>query len=248
MVKRYNCFEIDSAQAYGPTSVPGATLLLMGASIMCPPTNAQHNSTSKPVRLPAPRTVSNTSVEEALLSRRSVREFSDEPLTISEISQLLWAAQGITDPEGLRAAPSAGALYPLETHLVANNVSDLAAGVYRYTAKKHELVAVSLGDEGQALGRAAGSQDCVFNGMAVMVFSAVFERTTRKYGRRGVPYVYMEVGHAVENVCLQAVALDLGTVVVGAFDDAAVRKIVQTPGDQQPLALMPIGKTSGDNR
>jgi SagB-type dehydrogenase family enzyme len=171
-----------------------------------------------------------------------VRGFSGEPLTIGEISQLLWAAQGITDPEGLRAAPSAGALYPLEIHVVANNVSDLAPGVYKYTVKKHELLKVTVGDERHALGRAAAKQDCVLNGEAVIVFSAVFDRTTQKYGRRGVPYVYMEVGHAVENVCLQAVALDLGTVVVGSFDDAAVRKIVQTPGDQQPLALMPIGR------
>lgn len=215
---------------------------------MCPPASAQSNSARESIRLPAPRTISNTSVEEALLGRRSVREFSGEPLTLGEISQLLWAAQGITDREGLRTAPSAGALYPLETHVVAGNVSDLAAGVYKYTAKKHELLKVSVGDERRALGRAAAKQDCVSNSEAVIVFSAVFDRTTQKYGRRGVPYVHMEVGHAVENVCLQAVALDLGTVVVGSFDDDAVRRIVQTPGDQQPLALMPVGRTSGGNR
>lgn len=194
------------------------------------------------IRLPEPRRQSNVSVESALQNRRSVREYRDEPLTLAEVSQLLWAAQGITGPEDKRTAPSAGALYPLEVYLVAGRVNDLASGIYHYRPQQHELVRVVEGDKRIKLASAALDQDCVRNGAVTVVLTAVYERTMKKYGQRGVMYVQMEAGHAAENVYLQAVALNLGTVAVGAFEDEPVKKLLNLPAEQQPLYLLPVGR------
>ena len=194
------------------------------------------------IRLPEPRRQSNVSVESALQSRRSVREYRDEPLTLSDVSQLLWAAQGFTGPEGARAAPSAGALYPLEVYLVAGRVNDLASGIYRYRPQHHELVRVAEGDKRASLASAALDQDCVRNAAVTIVVAAVYERVTKKYGQRGVMYVHMEAGHAAQNVHLQAVALNLGTVAVGAFEDEPVKKLLTLPTEEQPLYLLPVGR------
>jgi len=194
--------------------------------------------------LPQPRFNSETSVEQALLRRRSIRSYKDEPLTLAEVSQLLWAAQGITEPaKGFRTAPSAGALYPLELYLVVGDVKGVAKGVYKYNPEKHSLLRVVGGDLREELSKAALGQPWVRRGAVVLVFSAVYERTTRRYGDRGARYVHMEVGHAAQNVYLQAVSLGLGTVVVGAFDDEQVRKILGMPRDEQPLYIMPVGRT-----
>lgn len=194
------------------------------------------------IKLPEPKYDSNTSVEQALLKRRSVREYKDTPLTLTEISQLLWAAQGITDPRGFRTAPSAGALYPLELYVVAGNVNDLPNGIYKYRPHEHELAMVVEGDERTELCNAALGQPSVKDAAAVIVFSAVYERTTVKYGEKGIRYVHIEVGHASQNIYLQAVSLNLGTVVIGAFDDEEVKKIINTGDEEQPLYLMPVGK------
>jgi SagB-type dehydrogenase family enzyme len=161
---------------------------------------------------------------------------------LAEVSQLLWAAQGTTDPEGRRTAPSAGALYPLEVFLVSGKQGGLAAGVYRYRPREHDLVCVAEGDWRAKLATAALEQDRLANAPVTIVITAVYERTARKYKQRAERYVHMEVGHAVENVHLQAVALDLGTVVVGAFDDAEVKRVLSLPANEQPLCLMPVRK------
>jgi len=192
------------------------------------------------VKLPEPRYDSNTSIEEALLRRRSIREYSSEPLSLAEVSQLLWAAQGITSKWGGRTSPSAGATYPLELYVVVGEVKDLEKGVYKYDPKKHELRKVLDKDVREELGEAAFGQQWVKNAAIVIVFSAVYERTTKIYGERGIRYVHMEVGHAAQNVYLQAVSLELGTVVVGAFDDEKVKEILKIKED--PLYLMPVGK------
>lgn len=195
------------------------------------------------IELPAPKYDSNTSVEQALLIRRSVREYKDEPLTLAEVSQLLWAAQGITEPRrGLRTAPSAGATYPLEVYVVVGNVNNLSQGVYKYKPHEHELVKVVEGDKRAELYDAAFRQRWVKEGAIVIVFSAVYERTTGRYGDRGIRYVHMEVGHAGQNVYLQAVSLNLGTVVVGAFRDDAVKRILNMPEEESPLYIMPVGR------
>ncbi len=192
--------------------------------------------------LPEPRNSGGISVEEALLERRSIRNYKNEALTLAEISQLLWAAQGITHPGGYRTAPSAGALYPLEVYVVAGNVDGLQAGIYKYRPQGHELKKVAEGDVRAELCAAALDQECIEDGAAVLVFAAVYERTTRKYGERGVRYVHMEVGHAAQNVYLQAVSQGLGTVVVGAFDDGRVEKLLQMQDDERALCIMPVGR------
>lgn len=182
------------------------------------------------------------SVEQALLERRSVREYAAEPLTLAEVSQLLWSAQGITHPSGLRTAPSAGALYPLEIYLLAGEVTDLKDGVYRYRPEGHQLLSVLEGDLRRDLSRAALNQPSLQDAPAVIVIAGVYERTTIKYGERGIRYVHIEVGSASENVHLQAVSLGLGTVFIGAFHDDGVREVLQLGTDEQPLGLMPVGR------
>jgi SagB-type dehydrogenase family enzyme len=199
------------------------------------------NEAGDTIVLPEPRDSGEISVEEALLERRSIRNYKDEALTLAEVSQLLWAAQGITHPGGYRTAPSAGALYPLEFYVVAGNVDGLRPGIYKYRPQGHELEKVAEGDVRAELCAAALDQECVEDGAAVLVFAAVYERTTRKYSERGVRYVHMEVGHAAQNVYLQTVSLGLGTVVVGAFDDDEVERLLQMEDDEQALCIMPVG-------
>lgn len=194
------------------------------------------------IKLPKPRQKGKISVEEALLSRRSVREYSSKPLTVSDLSQLLWAAQGITRAGGYRTAPSAGATYPLEVYLVTGNVEELPSGIYKYDPRAHDLTLIAAGDKRSDLSRAALGQECIERAPASLVFSAVYERTTGRYGERGRRYVHMEVGHAAQNVYLQAAALNLGTVVIGAFHDDRVRKLIQMPSKEEPLYIMPVGR------
>ncbi|MEN3183389.1 MAG: SagB/ThcOx family dehydrogenase [Atribacterota bacterium] len=201
------------------------------------------------IPLPPPRLESEVSVEEALLQRRSHRSFTPSPLSLQEIAQLLWAAQGVTDKaSGFRTAPSAGALYPLEVYFVAGQVEDLSPGVYRYLPEEHALCEVLLGDRREELFRAALFQKWVKEAPGVLVFTAIYERTTRKYGERGIRYVHMEVGHAAQNVYLQAEALGLGTVVVGAFEDSGVQKALGLPVNERPLYLMPVGRVKSEKR
>ncbi len=194
------------------------------------------------INLPVPKADSGVSVEKALRERRSVREFKRTPLALNELSQLVWAAQGISGPAGLRTAPSAGALYPLELYVLAGKVEGLAAGIYKYNPRGHELMRIVEGDKRHGLSEAALSQSSIRDAAAVFVFAAVYERSTIKYGRRGVRYVHMEAGHAGQNVCLQAVALNLGAVVTGAFDDEQVKKIVNMTANEEPLYLIPVGR------
>ena len=195
------------------------------------------------IKLPRPKYDSSTSVEQALLERRSVRVYKDEPLTFMEVSQLLWAAQGITESSrGFRTAPSAGALYPLEVYVVIGNVEEITQGVYKYKPHEHELVKISHGNVRDELTIAALGQNWIGKSAIVIVFAAIYERTTKKYGDRGIRYVHMEAGHVAQNVCLQAVSLNLGTVVVAAFKDEKVRKILNMSAKEQPLYIIPVGK------
>lgn len=192
--------------------------------------------------LPPPGAASGMSVEQALARRRSVRAFDDAPLTVDQVSQLLWAAQGRSHAQGYRTAPSAGALYPLELYLLAGDVMGLAQGVYKYQAEAHELIRTGDGDLRVDAARAALGQSWIADSQAIVVIAAVFRRTTARYGRRGMRYVYMEAGHAAQNVYLQATTLDVGTTVVGAFDDGRIRALVGMERDESPLSLMPLGR------
>ncbi len=193
--------------------------------------------------LPTPQYEGAVSVEEALLRRRSVRDYTNQPLTLVEVSQLLWAAQGKTESDGGgRTAPSAGGLYPLEIYLLAGKVTDLSAGIYRYIPDQHAVELIVSGDHRLALYESALKQGAVKDGAAVIVIAAIYERTTVKYDQRGIQYVHIEVGTAAQNIYLQAVALDLGTVFIGAFEDDQVQKVLLLSEDEIPFAIMPVGK------
>ena len=194
------------------------------------------------VKLPAPNYDGRVSVEHALLARRSVRSFSTDSISPEEISQLLWSAQGITSPKGYRTAPSAGALYPLEVYAVLGNVGKIPAGIYKYLIGKHALLRTVAGDCRMDIGRAALNQSFIARAPVILLFSTVDERVTNKYGERGLKYILMEVGHAAQNVCLQAVALGLSTVVVGAFRDEEISTIANLAKNELPIYIMPIGR------
>ena len=192
---------------------------------------------SEEIQLPEPSYKGPVSLEETLLRRRSVREFSDQPLAWAAISQLLWAAQGITDAQGRRTAPSAGARFPLELYLVT------ADGLYHYEPEEHSLSQIRDGDLRRAICAASLDQEFLVEAPATLVFAAVYDRTARRYGsERGSRYVYLDVGHAAQNVLLQAVALGLGAVPVGAFDDDRLQEVLGLPEDHEPLYMVPVGK------
>lgn len=192
------------------------------------------------ISLPAPRQVGPVSVEEALAGRRSVRHYQREPLAMSELAQLLWAAQGITAGWGGRTAPSAGATYPLEVFAVVGAVDGLSPGLYQYQPEGHSLLRRKTGDLRAELARAALGQAWVREAPVVLVLAARYERTTQRYGERGIRYVHIEVGHAGQNLYLQAETLGLGTVAVGAFSDEEVKRLLGI--EEDPLYLMPVGR------
>ena len=200
------------------------------------------------ITLPKPKFESKISVEEALQGRRSKRSYKNEPLSLSEVSQLLWAAYGVTKPSsglrgGLKTAPSAGATYPLELYLVAGNVVNLPKGIYKYIPEQHALKKTFIGDKRAELCSAAYSQSMVRNAPALIVYTAIFERTTGRYGTRGKErYVCMDLGHSAQNVYLQAYTLGIGTCAVGAFDDNAFKKALPIAKNEIPLYIMPLGK------
>lgn len=192
--------------------------------------------TPEAILLPAPRLEGTLSLEETLAKRRSVREFTDAPLTAEELGQLLWAAQGITHPAGYRTAPSAGALYPLEAYVLTPE------GFYQYEPQGHRLSLLQKGDLRSALCEAALGQETVAEAPAVFVLAAVYERTEKKYGvERSPRYVHLEAGHATQNLLLEAVALGLGAVPIGAFSDDQVKEVLSLPEDHQPVYLIPVG-------
>jgi SagB-type dehydrogenase family enzyme len=197
---------------------------------------AQDKSRGEAVKLPPPRYDSEVSIEKALLERRSIRSYKEEPLSLTELSQILWAAQGITEPKkGLRTAPSARALFLIEVYVLPGNVTNLPTGVYKYQPQGHDLIKIADGDKKAELFKAVG-QPSIKNAPAVLVFSGLSDKTQRP------AWMYLEAGHAAQNVYLQAVSLKLGAVVMGGFKDEDVRKVLNLSEKEQPLHIMPIGK------
>jgi SagB-type dehydrogenase family enzyme len=197
------------------------------------------------IDLPQVRLSSSMSLEEAIKKRRSVRSYSTDPLTLKEVSQILWSAQGITGALGnypLRAAPSAGALYPLEIYLFVGNVADLSPGVYKYIPIRHKIYKIIDGDKRRALWEACHSQDWVLNAALDLVLTSVDERTTWKYGPRGIQYIFIEVGHVAQNIHLQCIALGLKSCPIGAFEDKKIIKILSLPEGEYPRYVITIGR------
>ena len=192
----------------------------------------------KTIQLPPPLTKGEISLEEAILKRRSQRSFTKKELSWQEISQLLWACQGITAGKSgfrFRASPSAGALYPMEIYLLSKE------GLFHYLPEGNKLEIVSEKDLRHDLTSQAWGQGAIKQAPIDIVICAIYERVTRKYRDRGIRYVHIEAGHIAQNIHLQAVALGLSSVPIGAFDDQGVKKVLSLPEDQQPLYIIPVG-------
>ena len=196
------------------------------------------------MKLASPVEDGRMSLERAIGQRRTVRSFSDRPMTAEHLSQLCWAAQGVTDPGGFkRAAPSAGALYPADLYVVAGKgtVEGLGSGVYRYFSGDHSISGVCDGDRRKDLGSVALGQMWMAEAAALFVVTAEYRRITVKYGGRGIRYALIEVGHIGQNIFLQAQTLGLSAGIVGAFHDKEVRGILGAPKKHQPLIILPVG-------
>ncbi len=192
--------------------------------------------------LPDPQLQSNFSVEQSLSERRSVRAFTEEAVSLSDLSQLMWAAQGITEERrGLRTAPSAGATYPMEVYLFAANIESLEKGFYHYRIGEHQLDMIRSGDLIDQLLRSALMQSWLRQAAGIIVLCADYGRTTARYGERGIRYVHIEAGHIGQNIALQSVALQLGTTMVGAFRDDQLAEVLELPADMNPIYIIPFG-------
>jgi SagB-type dehydrogenase family enzyme len=196
------------------------------------------------IPLPKPSLDGKVCVEKAINRRRTIRDFKDRPLPLTYLSQLLWAAQGVTDPtDGKRAAPSAGALYPLDIYVIAGekSVKGMEAGLYQYLPKTHSILPISKGDRRIEIASASLSQMWIAKASILFVITAEYKRITWKYGERGIRYALIEVGHVGQNLFLQAEALGIGAGIVGAFNDLEVSKATGLPTKHDPLLIMPVG-------
>lgn len=232
---------------------------------------AELSPDSQFILLPKPQTKGSMSLEEALAKRRSCRQFADQPLTLTQLGQLLWAAQGRTDPRGFRTAPSAGALYPLEVYLVAENVTGLDPGIYHYRITRrtltlglgisskqglvtesglrqspHGLKKIKEGRFRQALQQVCLDQAVIGAAPVNIILAADYARTAKKYGSRAERYVHIETGHVGQNICLQAQTLNLGACTVGAFSDSRLKALLAIA--QDPRYVIPVGVPLGKSR
>jgi SagB-type dehydrogenase family enzyme len=195
---------------------------------------------NKTIQLPPPNQDGSVPVEKAIAERRSIREYTEDSLSLEIVSQMMWASQGKTHGEWGRAAPSAGATYPLEIYLVANRVEGLEPGVYHYLVRPHALEIIKVQNVSEEISESALGQNMILKAAFNIVIAADYERTAGRYGARGERYVHIEVGHVGQNIYLQAQALGLGTVAVGAYDDLKVKALLRIQEDV--LYIMPIGR------
>ena len=183
------------------------------------------------------------SLDRALRQRKSIRDFQAKPISQGQLSYLLWASMGIQRIEGgyaFRTVPSAGALYPIETYVVVNNIRKLQAGVYHYCVRNHDLEQIKQGEFQQAIATAALGQQMCASAAAVFVWSAVFERCKWKYGQRAYRYIYLDAGHIAENLSLAAVSLNLGSCEIGALYDDHVNAIIGINGTEESVLCMAV--------
>lgn len=182
-------------------------------------------------------------LEKTILERRSIREYSEEELSLYELSMILWAGNGITDERGLRSAPSAGGLYPIDMYIVPNRVENASCGLYKYIPGSHEIVLVEEGEFAEQMYQLSYEQEHVRNAAVVVVLVAVPERTTVKYGEEGKGYVFMEAGHIAENMLLEAVSLGLGAVPVGGFEKENMDDLFGLEENEDSIYMVLVGKT-----
>jgi len=201
---------------------------------------------TKKVLLEKPQVLSKSTFDDVLKKRKSERDFSDKPISQNQLSYLLWASTGIQRKEfgyEFRTAPSAGALYPIETYVVINNVLDIATGVYHYAIKEHALEELELGDFRIEITKAALDQDMCLKAAVVFIWSAIFNRCKWKYGQRAYRYIYLDAGHIAQNLALASTSLGLGCCPIAAFYDDEVNKIINVDGvDESVIYMSAVGK------
>jgi SagB-type dehydrogenase family enzyme len=193
------------------------------------------------IRLPQTEPSPGQPLERLLSQRRCERKYARRSVTLANATSLLWAAQGVSNADDLRTAPSAGALHPMEIYLAAGDVNELLPGIYRYLPIDGAIRSVAEGDRRAALAAGALGQAWLADAALILIIAANYEHSTGKHGRRGIRYVHMEAGHVAQNVLLMAATLNLRAAVVGAFDDKRVASVTELAGDQTPLYLLPVG-------
>ena len=228
--------EFQQETKYRPDRTPGLRMPPMSR-----PEPYKKYPGSRKVNLPAPGTCGGPPLNEVLRKRKSIRDFTGEPLTTEQLSYLLWASTGIQRSEHgyqFRTAPSAGALYPIETYLVINNVEGLESAVYHYSIRDHSLEELKTGDFSREIAAAALDQRMCAQAAAVFVWAALFQRTNWKYGQRGYRYIYLDAGHIAQNLALASTALGLASCEVGALYDDEVNGIIGVDGSQESVVCM----------
>lgn len=198
---------------------------------------------SKKIKLPQPTILTDISLDHTLRKRRSMRNFSKKPLPKEQLSYLLWASTGIQRMEfgyEFRTAPSAGALYPIETYLVINNVEDILNGVYHYSILKHQLEELKTGDFGIEISHAALDQDMCNNAAVVFIWTAIFNRSKFKYGQRAYRYIYLDAGHIAENLALVSAGLNLGSCHIAALFDDEINDIIEVDGEEESVIYLTV--------
>ena len=207
------------------------------------PSVATYQEAPRVITLPEPGTDGGISVEKALSERRSVRSFTNESVALEDVSQLCWAAQGVTDEKGHRTSPSAMASYPLEIYVLAGNVTDLPSGVYHYSPQGHNLTTISEGDCISYLfgGAAGGREDWRKNAPVVFIVTGIFERINKIPGEDLSRFVHVEAGTASENLLLEVVSLGLGATYTAGFDENKTREVLALSSNETPIAVLPVG-------
>ena len=231
-----------AAVAVGVAARPG--LVPQEEPAKKPQAEGQQPGSVKTVKLPAPRLTGDMSLEACIQKRRCVRDYQDKALTLAQLGQLFWAASGVTGRNSrFRAAPSAGALHPLDFYAVVGkgSVEGLAAGIWHYEPAEHAITLGAEGDQREALAKAALGQRQITHAEVVIVETVEYRRTTKKYGPRGQHYALMDAGFAAENLFLEVQALGLAMCVVGAFRDEPVQDVLKCPREHLPLLFLTIG-------
>ncbi|MEE9596163.1 MAG: SagB/ThcOx family dehydrogenase [Acidiferrobacterales bacterium] len=202
------------------------------------------------IELPVPSLDGSVSVEDAINKRRSVREFTDQPLSIADLPQCVWSAQGITGSDGKKVAPSAGAVYPVTLYVVVGVIENLSAGLYRYEPNRHTLEAIRAGElRAQLRDAALKEQPWIGQAASILVIAADISKASSAFqqqppaGERGLRYIYMEVGAIAENVYLQGQTIGVGVVFIGGFDDQMVMDVLKLPSPYTPVGLVCLGRT-----
>lgn len=218
--------------------------ILQTKSIKAPPMYKNYSSSEK-IKLPVPDH-QGPAFETSLKKRRSIRNFKSAGISLQELSQLLFAAQGITGKmygKNLRTAPSGGALYPIELYVVINNVTGIEKGIYHYSVIDHSLELIKKGDHTDQVTDASFKQEMAGEASVTFIMTAIFARITSKYGDRGYRYAYIECGHISQNIYLQSTSLGLGSVCIGAFSDSDVNSLLEIDGrNEAAIYLHSVGR------